>query len=387
MKHVLLILSCAILLHGTGCSQAPAQNENPSDNGKHVGSPCEGCEAIYECPTPFLQLRAVDTLPDFGEAGPKLMITGIVYHIDGRTPAKDVVIYIYHTDQTGHYSIKGGEIGWGRRHGYIRGWVKTDKEGRYMFYTLRPAAYPGRRDPQHIHVTVKEPDKNEYWIDEFVFADDPLLQQSSQRMEQRGGSGIVQVVNKNGIGVAVRHIILGLNIPNYPVKAQSKKLKSGLSIGANCPAFDPLHLSGFDIGKRACPMCKYGYGQGVMVWFNHANLEQMTRFIQKLEQAMINEGEKKLRVFLVYMNPMYKGMSTEEAVILQRKIKDWCADQNLQRVAMVWVSSPVDESCREYQINPEVKNTVFVYKKRKVAAKWINMEYTEEAAQSILNQL
>ncbi|MBD0288939.1 MAG: hypothetical protein ICV79_26470, partial [Flavisolibacter sp.] len=344
MKHVLLILSCAILLHGTGCSQAPAQNENPSDNGKHVGSPCEGCEAIYECPTPFLQLRAVDTLPDFGEAGPKLMITGIVYHIDGRTPAKDVVIYIYHTDQTGHYSIKGGEIGWGRRHGYIRGWVKTDKEGRYTFYTLRPAAYPGRRDPQHIHVTVKEPDKNEYWIDEFVFADDPLLQQSSQRMEQRGGSGIVQVVNKNGIGVAVRHIILGLNIPNYPVKAQSKKLKSGLSIGANCPAFDPLHLSGFDIGKRACPMCKYGYGQGVMVWFNHANLEQMTRFIQKLEQAMINEGEKKLRVFLVYMNPMYKGMSTEEAVILQRKIKDWCADQNLQRVAMVWVSSPVDES-------------------------------------------
>ncbi|MBD0276411.1 MAG: intradiol ring-cleavage dioxygenase [Flavisolibacter sp.] len=387
MKHVLLILSCAILLHGTGCSQAPAQNENPSDNGKHVGGPCEGCEAIYECPTPFLQLRAVDTLPDFEQAGPKLMITGIVYHIDGRTPANDVVIYIYHTDQTGHYSIKGGETGWGRRHGYIRGWVKTDKEGRYTFYTLRPAAYPGRRDPQHIHVTVKEPDKNEYWIDEFVFADDPLLQQSSQRMEQRGGSGIVQVVNKNGIGVAVRHIILGLNIPNYPVKAQSKKLKSGLSIGANCPAFDPLHLSSFDIGKRACPMCKYGYGQGVMVWFNHANLEQMTRFIQKLEQAMINEGEKKLRVFLVYMNPMYKGMSTEEAVILQRKIKDWCADQNLQRVAMVWVSSPVDESCREYQINPEVKNTVFVYKKRKVAAKWINMEYTEEAAQSILNQL
>ncbi len=40
---------------------------------------------------------------------------------------------------------------------------------------LKPAAYPGRTDPAHIHITIKEPDKSEYYIDDFLFDDDPLL--------------------------------------------------------------------------------------------------------------------------------------------------------------------------------------------------------------------
>ena len=58
---------------------------------------------------------------------PKIEISGIVYQRDGKTPAKDVVIYIYHTDQAGHYTAKAGQTGRAKRHGYIRGWVKTDK--------------------------------------------------------------------------------------------------------------------------------------------------------------------------------------------------------------------------------------------------------------------
>lgn len=55
---------------------------------------------------------------------------------------------------------------------------------------------------------------------------------------------------------------------------------------------------------------------------------------------------------------------------------------------MVWVPSPVDkESSRLFKINPDASNTVFVYKKRKVAAKWVNLDYTEENADNILNQL
>ena len=49
----------------------------------------------------------------------------------------------------------------GRRHGYIRGWMKTNEKGQYRFYTLKPASYPNSTAVKHIHPTIKEPGKNE----------------------------------------------------------------------------------------------------------------------------------------------------------------------------------------------------------------------------------
>jgi len=55
-----------------------------------------------------------------------------------------------------------------------------------------PGIYPSRTDPAHIHVTLKEPGRKEYWIDEIVFTDDPLVTDRYRaRMQDRGGSGIV----------------------------------------------------------------------------------------------------------------------------------------------------------------------------------------------------
>ena len=215
MKRSILLLICISQLFLSACSQSPG-NTGQAKSKAHVGGPCEGCEAIHECPIPFSQLNNTDTLPDFNDEGPKLEITGTVYQRDGKTPAKDVVIYIYHTDQTGNYSPGKNAKGWEKRHGHIRGWVKTNSDGFYKFYTLRPAAYPSRRDPQHIHVTIKESSLNEYWIDEYLFEDDPLLTKKPDQKEARGGNGVVKVTSVNGIGKVKRDIILGLNVPDYP---------------------------------------------------------------------------------------------------------------------------------------------------------------------------
>jgi len=104
-----------------------------------------------------------------------------------------------------------------KRHGHLRGWMKTNERGQYKFHTIRPAAYPNRRDPQHIHPTIKEPDKNEYYIDEYRFDDDPLLTKEQRaREEKRGVSGIIKLArNSKGIWVGQRDIVLGKNIPNY----------------------------------------------------------------------------------------------------------------------------------------------------------------------------
>lgn len=74
-----------------------------------VGSPCEGCEGVLEYGDKALS--PVDTLPDFGDDGPKIKVTGTIYQIDG-APAKDVILYIYHTNQQGIYPTKGTETGW-----------------------------------------------------------------------------------------------------------------------------------------------------------------------------------------------------------------------------------------------------------------------------------
>lgn len=356
---------------------------------KPVGGSCEGCEAIHESPIAFDKLQSKISLPDFNDKGPKIEISGIVYQRDGMTPAKDVVLYVYHTDQKGIYPAKGNERGWAKRHGYIRGWVKTDKNGFYQFKTLRPAAYPQRNTEQHIHITVKEPDRNEYYLEEYVFADDPLLPKTLNA-KPRGGDGVLKLTppEKDGVQHATRHIILGLNIPDYPYKGLPK-LSSGLPVGANCPAFDPLHLSGADAGKKACPMCKYGQGQGIMLWFNHTNVEQLQRLVQSLEKEMQTKGENALRVFLIYMNPMYKDNPNATAEeILKAKLKKWADEQGLKKVAFTWIPSPVDEETAGlYEINPKAKNTVFVYKKREISAKWVNIEYDEKTLKTILNEL
>jgi len=100
----------------------------------------------------------------------------------------------------------------------LRGWVRTDAQGRYRFDTVRPGAYPMRSDPQHVHLHVVEPARGTYYIDDLVFDDDPRLT-AAQRERQggRGGSGIAHPVrNADGVWQVRRDITLGAGIPAYP---------------------------------------------------------------------------------------------------------------------------------------------------------------------------
>ena len=106
---------------------------------------------------------------------------GTVFGHDGE-PRKGVTVYAYHTDASGLYRRKP----WGRPR--LRGWVRTDAEGRYELHTIKPGPYPMRRNPAHIHMTIAIPEKVEWWIPELRFADDAFLSALEVKREAPKGT-------------------------------------------------------------------------------------------------------------------------------------------------------------------------------------------------------
>ncbi len=202
MKTLLLI--SFLVIAGSITSQA---------QGKLVGGPCEGCEAVFEYGDQ--NLSSVDTLPEFGSEGVDIKVTGTVYKEDGKTPAEGVILYVYQTNEEGVYPTKGDETGWGRRHGYIRGWIKTDSKGKYTFYTQKPMFYGN--EPAHIHLTILEPNGKYYWLGSYLFEGDKNLtsRQLNNRNPRGGNNGIISYKEKDGILMGNRDIILGKSISGY----------------------------------------------------------------------------------------------------------------------------------------------------------------------------
>ena len=120
-------------------------------------------------------------ITDDREPGEPMIVSGTIYSPDGRTPLEGITLYVYQTDATGRYSTSGGD----NRNTRIHGQMKTNNQGRYEFRTIRPASYPGTKNPAHIHAYVSGPGYPEYWIDEYHFDDDPLV---TNEMRQRASN-------------------------------------------------------------------------------------------------------------------------------------------------------------------------------------------------------
>jgi len=177
--------------------------------------PCEGCEAVFQ-DLPG-QLESVARLAADTEPGERLQLSGTVRDESGQ-PQPGIVVYAYQTDAAGEYPQDRRLSGTAALHGRLRGWASTDTRGQYRFDTVRPGAYPGGSEPQHVHLHVIEPGRCTYYLGDVLFDDDPLLTpgRRSQQADAFGGSGIVRAQGRAETGWrATRDIELGANVPGH----------------------------------------------------------------------------------------------------------------------------------------------------------------------------
>lgn len=151
-------------------------------------------------------LSNVDTIPTYSSQENKLKISGTIYQSDGVTPAKDVILFIWHQDQDGYFDMKTKND---KRYVNNRGWIKTDADGKYTFYTFVPGSYPHSREKRIIHAEIKEAGKPEYAIPAWLFDDDPFLTKTCRkRLKRKGINNILKTPKIGDIYEAEYDIIL-----------------------------------------------------------------------------------------------------------------------------------------------------------------------------------
>jgi protocatechuate 3,4-dioxygenase beta subunit len=208
LLSILLIAAIFTSCHSDGKvnGEKASTSSNAQEENLEPGPDCTEC-GPSEAPG---SLTSAISIAGKEEPGQRLILSGRVFYAGTRTPAPGVMLYVYHTNAKGIYPQQGNETGQAKWHGHLRGWLRTDGGGNYLISTIKPGAYPGRTDPAHIHVIVKQGDQPAYYVNDFMFEGDSLLTAEYRKnLDQKNSSGIIGLgSNSAGILTGYRDIIL-----------------------------------------------------------------------------------------------------------------------------------------------------------------------------------
>lgn len=158
----LALFACAVL----GACEARREREVRGDvlvQERSTSAPASAATQPASAERSFARIAGAD------EPGEPLEVSGRVFEPDGVTPAASVVVYVYHTDAEGHYSREPDAPP------RLRAWMLTDAEGRFRYRTIKPAPYPQRSAPAHVHTQLWSERFAPQYNTDLEFRDDPLL--------------------------------------------------------------------------------------------------------------------------------------------------------------------------------------------------------------------
>ncbi len=157
------------------------------------------------------QLNNTDTIPGFESKTNKLKISGTIYENDGITPAKDIILLKEQADEHGDFDMRKHNT---KRYIHNRGWIKTNADGQYTFYTFIPGNDRRYNQLQQLFPVIKEPKKPEYEIASFLFDEDPLLSKRCRKRiaKKDDPTRILKLKKENGLYVAQRDIVLNSGV-------------------------------------------------------------------------------------------------------------------------------------------------------------------------------
>ena len=139
------------------------------------------------------------------EPGVRIIVLGMVTNKSGK-PLPNILIYFYHTSDKGWYSDTAVHIlkyEGDHRHARLFGYVKTDKQGKFKIYTIRPNGYPRSDLAAHIHIQMWKEDGTPLLgiAGELQFADDVRMTEARRKKSTEEGFLIA-----NNMGSKVRPI-------------------------------------------------------------------------------------------------------------------------------------------------------------------------------------
>ncbi|MBA3726154.1 MAG: hypothetical protein H0W86_06800 [Armatimonadetes bacterium] len=137
-------------------------------------------------------------------------------------------------------------------------------------------------------------------------------------------------------------------------------IDSGLSVGEITTPFHPTHVSGPDKGTKNCPPCTYGNRPAVRVWVNGDDSKNVASIAKLLHESVEGNMASEFKGFVIFLS----GQADAEALAKETGYED---------IASTFIAKD-SKAVAAYKINldPEVKNTILVYKDKKVSAKFVN---------------
>lgn len=149
-------------------------------------------------------------------------------------------------------------------------------------------------------------------------------------------------------------------------------IDSGLNVGEMVTPFHPKHVSGPDAGTDTCPPCKYGSRPAVQVWVNGDDAKNVKAIADIVNASVAKHSDKQFKGFVIFLADKANGE------MLEKKLAKMAEEAKYKDIALAWLPKD-DEAVGNYKVSvsDEVKNTVFIYKNKKVASKLVNVSADE----------